>query len=282
MQIITTAADMQQRARALQREGQRIGFVPTMGYLHEGHLSLVRLAREHSDIAVVSIFVNPAQFGPHEDLEAYPRDFERDEALCREENTGIVFYPPVEQMYAPDASVFVDENRLSNGLCGRSRPGHFRGVLTVVCKLFNLVMPDVAVFGQKDAQQLRVIQQMTRDLHFPTKIIAGPIVREADGLAMSSRNAYLTPAERPQAPCLRRALDAAETLFEQGERNVEPIRRNMQEIIDAQPDAQIDYIEVADWQTLSPVQEIQGPTLVALAVQIGRTRLIDNTLIACK
>jgi pantoate--beta-alanine ligase len=185
-------------------------------------------------------------------------------------------------MYAPDASVFVDENRLSNGLCGRSRPGHFRGVLTVVCKLFNLVMPDVAVFGQKDAQQLRVIQQMTRDLHFPTKIIAGPIVREADGLAMSSRNAYLTPAERPQAPCLRRALDAAETLFEQGERNVEPIRRNMQEIIDAQPDAQIDYIEVADWQTLSPVQEIQGPTLVALAVQIGRTRLIDNTLIACK
>jgi len=279
MEVISSAAAMQERALSLKRQGRRIGFVPTMGYLHEGHLSLMRLARPRCDVLVVSIFVNPTQFGPGEDYEKYPRDFARDEKLCREVGVDIVFYPPVEEMYAPDATVYVDEEKLSKVLCGASRPGHFRGVLTVVAKLFNLVQPDLAVFGQKDAQQLRLIQRMVRDLNFPVEILAGPIVREPDGLAMSSRNTYLSPEERRQALCLKAALDRAVELFRSGERHAGRLRREMEQLIRRQPLARIDYVEIVDWESLQPVEEITGPTLVALAVKIGGTRLIDNVLL---
>ncbi|NCC50175.1 MAG: pantoate--beta-alanine ligase [Spartobacteria bacterium] len=282
MDIIRTPADMQRAARDLRRAGKTIGFVPTMGFLHEGHLSLVRIARERADVVVVSIFVNPTQFGPNEDLDAYPRDFARDEALCRGEGVDLLFYPDAADMYPANASVYVGEDRLSKVLCGASRPGHFRGVLTVVAKLFNLALPDVAVFGQKDAQQLRVIQQMVDDLNFPVEIIAGPIVREADGLAMSSRNTYLTASDRRDALCLRRALDLAEQLYADGERKTHVIRQAMDESIRQAPTAQVDYIELMDWRTLMPVETIEGPTLVALAVKVGKPRLIDNTIIAYK
>lgn len=278
MEIIRETARMQQRSLELRRQGRRIGFVPTMGYLHEGHLSLMRLARPQCDVLVVSIFVNPTQFGPNEDFDRYPRDFERDERLCRDTGVDIVFYPPVEEMYAPDASVYVSEDRLSRFLCGASRPGHFRGVLTVVAKLFNIVQPDIAVFGQKDAQQLRLVQQMVRDLNFPVEIIAGPIVREPDGLAMSSRNTYLSPQERAQALCLKKALDKARGLLEQGERDAERIKQAMEAVIKSHPLARIDYVEVVSWNSLEPVKKIDGETLIALAVWVGETRLIDNLL----
>lgn len=279
MEVIRTTADMQARALKARRAGKRIGFVPTMGYLHEGHLSLVRLARPRCDLLVVSIFVNPTQFGPEEDYERYPRDFQRDEALCRTNAVDVVFYPPVEQMYAPDASVYVDEEKLSKVLCGASRPGHFRGVLTVVAKLFNIVQPDLAVFGQKDAQQLRLIQQMVRDLNFPVEIVAGPIIREPDGLAMSSRNTYLSPEERRQALCLKRALDRAQELFRGGERDVSRLRSQMVACIEQSPLARIDYVEVVDWETLQPIETVERKSLAALAVWIGRTRLIDNVIL---
>ncbi|MBN2685732.1 MAG: pantoate--beta-alanine ligase [Pontiellaceae bacterium] len=279
MQIIHTPLEMQERALGLKRAGQVIGFVPTMGFLHEGHLSLIRLAREHCDVLVVSIFVNPTQFGPHEDLDAYPRDFKWDEALCREAKVDFLFYPEPSNMYAENASVWVEEESLSSVLCGASRPGHFRGVCTVVAKLFNLVQPDFAVFGEKDAQQLRVIERMVRDLNFPVAIVRGPIVRESDGLAMSSRNKYLSPEQRKNARCLRKALDAAKKLFRQGERDVDPIRAAMEELISAVPEAQIDYIEFVDDQTLHGVDRIDQPVLVALAVRVGSTRLIDNMVL---
>ncbi len=270
---------MQTAALAVRREGQRIGLVPTMGYLHEGHLSLVKIARERSDLVVVSIFVNPTQFGPKEDLGAYPRDFDRDEKLCKEEGVDIIFYPPAEDMYAADTSVYVNDDQLTKGLCGATRPGHFRGVLTVVAKLFNIVLPDVAVFGQKDAQQLRVIQQMTRDLNFPVEIVPGPIVREADGLAMSSRNTYLLPEEREDVLCLRSALDLAEKLYVEGEHNAACIREAMLDQLSAVQRAEVDYVEIVDWQSLKPVEQLQGPALVALAVKVGKPRLIDNTIL---
>ena len=282
MKIIKSAAEMQATAREIRQSDQSIGFVPTMGFLHEGHLSLVRLAKKKTDISIVSIFVNPTQFGPNEDLDAYPRDFEKDELLCRNEQVDIIFYPPASDMYAPDASVYIDEDHLSGVLCGASRAGHFRGVLTVVAKLFNLVLPDVAIFGQKDAQQLRIIQQMVRDLNFPIEILAGPIVRETDGLAMSSRNSYLSPSERQDALCLRKALDLAEHLFADGETKTEMIKEAMRKQIKQVPGAMIDYIGIVDWYTLKSVACIERPTLVALAVKIGQPRLIDNQLIACK
>lgn len=279
MNIVQSVNDMQQTALRLRREGTRIGFVPTMGYLHEGHLSLMRIARKHADVAVVSIFVNPTQFGPNEDLSKYPRDFERDEGLCRRENVDVVFYPAADDMYPKDHSTWVVEERLSRGLCGASRPGHFRGVCTVVAKLFNIVLPDVAVFGEKDAQQLRLIERMVRDLDFPVRILRGPTVREPDGLAMSSRNAYLSPEERTQALCLRRALDRAESLYQGGERDAGKLRASMQSVIAESPLARADYIEIVDDSTLEPVQAVAQPCLVALAVFVGKTRLIDNTVI---
>ena len=277
MKIICTVHEMQETARVLHRAGKQIGFVPTMGFLHAGHLSLMALAGEQTDTVVASIFVNPTQFGPNEDLDAYPRNFERDEQLCREAGVDYLFYPSAADMYPPGASVYVSEDRLSRVLCGASRPGHFRGVLTVVAKLFNIVLPDVAVFGRKDAQQLRLIEQMTEDLNFPVTIVSGPIVRETDGLAMSSRNTYLSPTERKEALCLRKALDLAERLYAGGERSAKRISGAMNELLASVPSARVDYISLVHWQDLTPVQELGGDILIALAVFIGKTRLIDNT-----
>jgi len=279
MEIIKTAEEMQQRALELKRAGRVVGLVPTMGYLHEGHLSLMRLARKQCDVLVVSIFVNPAQFGPNEDLEAYPRDFERDEALCEQEGVDLLFYPETENMYAGDASVRVDEDALSGVLCGASRPGHFRGVCTVVAKLFNLVQPDLAVFGEKDAQQLRIIERLVRDLNFPVGIIRGPIVREPDGLAMSSRNKYLSETQRKNALCLSRSLEQVAELFGQGEREAMVLREAMANLIRSVPEAEIDYIEIVDDTSLVTVDEIRNDVLVALAVRMGDTRLIDNLVL---
>jgi len=277
MDIITTAAGMQQRSREWRRAGRRIGFVPTMGALHEGHLALVRRARERSDAVAVSIFVNPTQFGPNEDFARYPRPFERDAELCRAAGADAVFHPGVEEMYAPDASTWVTEERLSRGLCGAARPRVVPGVCTVVARLFNLVQPDLAVFGEKDAQQLRVIRRMVRDLGFPVEIVSHPIVREPDGLAMSSRNRYLSPEERRQALCLRRALDAVLARHTAGEREAAALRAVLRAAIAAEPGARLDYAEVVDDETLEPVARCDRPCLALLAVFIGRTRLIDNT-----
>jgi pantoate--beta-alanine ligase len=250
-----------------------------MGYLHEGHLSLVRLARRHAGNVIVSLFVNPTQFGPGEDFDRYPRDRERDETLCRREGVNLLFCPSAPDLYAPDASTAIVEERLSPGLCGASRPGHFRGVCTIVAKLFHLCDPDVAVFGSKDAQQVRVIERMVRDLNFPVRIVRGPTVREPDGLAMSSRNARLSPEERRQASCLRRALDRAEALFAGGERKAAVLTAAMTRILEAESLARMDYIRITAEDTLEPLETLDRPALVALAVHIGATRLIDNTLL---
>lgn len=279
MQIIDTPAEMQAAAHALKGKGKRIGFVPTMGFLHEGHLSLMRIARPEVDVLVTSIFVNPTQFGPSEDFSAYPRDMERDTRLCEEVGVDIIFYPTPPLMYASDHTVYVTERHLSTGLCGSSRPIHFRGVLTVVAKLFNVVLPDLAVFGQKDAQQFRLIQQMTRDLNFPIEIVAGPIVREADGLAMSSRNQYLSTTERQEAVALYQSLQKAEDLFAGGERWVEFYRPAMEEVLGRARSGRIDYLEFVDVQSFQPVTRIEQPTLVALAVFFEKARLIDNTIL---
>lgn len=280
MRIIESALEMQQAALALRARGQRIGFVPTMGNLHDGHLSLVRLAKQRADVAVASIFVNPAQFGPTEDFAAYPRTFEPDCRLCEQEGVDIVFHPPVLEMYPAGASVGVVETALSETLCGAVRPGHFNGVCTVVAKLFNLVLPHVALFGEKDGQQLRVIRRMVRDLRFPVEIVSGPTVREPDGLARSSRNQYLTPAQRPQAASLRRALDEAERLFAAGERDSGHIAAAMRAVIAQAPDARIDYVSIVDDDTLQPLAgPIVRPALAALAVWVGKPRLIDNTVL---
>ncbi|MCX7007458.1 MAG: pantoate--beta-alanine ligase [Kiritimatiellaeota bacterium] len=279
MQIIKAPEEMQQTALALRAAGKRLGCVPTMGFLHAGHLSLVALARERSDVVVLTLFVNPTQFGPKEDLAKYPRNFERDATLCREAGVDILFAPEAGAMYSPDASIYVTEEKLSRGLCGASRPGHFRGVCTVLAKLFNLCLPHVAVFGAKDAQQLRVIRRMTRDLNFPIEIVAGPTVREPDGLEMSSRNVYLSAAERQQALVLKRALDETARLFKSGERAAATLKAAMEKIIAQAPAAKTDYIEIVDDDTLEPVQTLERPTLIALAVFVGKTRLIDNMVL---
>lgn len=280
MKIIESAFEMQQAALALRAQGRRIGFVPTMGNLHEGHLSLVRLAKMHGDVAVVSVFVNPTQFGPNEDFAAYPRTFEADRALCEAEGADIVFHPSVPDMYPAGASVSVTESALSRTLCGAARPGHFDGVCTVVAKLFNLVLPHVAVFGEKDAQQLRVIRRLVRDLRFPVEIVSGPTSREPDGLARSSRNQYLTAEQRPQAICLRRALDEAERRFAAGERDPAALVAAMRALIAKFPAAKIDYVDIVDDETLQPLSgPIVRPALAALAVWVGQPRLIDNAVL---
>lgn len=250
-----------------------------MGFLHEGHLSLVKIAKHHADVVALTLFVNPTQFGPNEDLSRYPRDFERDRKLCEDAGVDILFAPENSAMYSPDASVMVVEEKLSRGLCGVSRPTHFRGVVTVVSKLFNICLPDVAVFGEKDAQQIRVIRRLVRDLNFPVEIISGPTIREPDGLAMSSRNVNLNPEERQQALCLRNALSRAEVLYRSGERDAARIRSSMAEAVAMEPLATLDYIEIVDDSTLEPVDQIAGPTLVAMAVKFSKTRLIDNTVL---
>jgi pantoate--beta-alanine ligase len=256
-----------------------VGFVPTMGYLHEGHLALVRQARAESASVVVSIFVNPTQFGPQEDFEKYPRDPKRDLALLEKEGTDIVFMPAAGEIYPPDFDSWVEVGRIAERLEGVSRPGHFRGVATVVAKLFNIVQPDRAYFGQKDAQQLAVIKRMVTDLDMNLEVIAVPTVREPDGLAMSSRNTYLNPEERKAAVVLYEALTLAQELFSGGERDAPAIRRQMTELIQKQPLAEIDYISIADAETLDELDEVKPPALVSLAVKIGKTRLIDNVVL---
>lgn len=279
MRIVKSPDEMQRLAKELRREGKTIGLVPTMGFLHEGHLSLMRIARKQCDCLVSSIFVNPTQFGPNEDLDSYPRDFKRDEALCQKEGVDIIFYPMPENMYFENHSVWVNEESLSNVLCGKQRPGHFRGVCTVVSKLFNIVLPSFAVFGEKDAQQLRVLRRMVRDLNFPTEIISGPIVRESDGLAMSSRNKYLSEKEREEATCLFESVEKAKELFIEGERNANALKKAVRDIIESTSGV-VDYIECVDNETLLNVEKIENPVLIALAVKFSSTRLIDNTVLA--
>lgn len=280
MKIIESALEMQQTAQGLRAQGRRIGFVPTMGNLHAGHLSLVRIAKQHADVVVVSIFVNPTQFGPTEDFAAYPRTFEADRAHCAKEGVDILFHPPVAEMYPEGTSVSVIETALSKTLCGAARPGHFDGVCTVVAKLFNIVQPQVAVFGEKDAQQLRIIRRMVRDLRFPVEIVAGPTVREPDGLAQSSRNHHLTAAQREQAICLHHALEQCKRLFAAGERDPQKLIAAMRTAIVDYPAAKIDYVDIVDDESLQPVSgPIVRPALVALAVWVGQPRLIDNTVL---
>ena len=280
MKVLKTKAEMSAVAESWRIENLDVGLVPTMGFLHEGHLSLIRIARQHADKVVVSIFVNPTQFAPGEDFAAYPRDEARDLAMCEAEGADVVFLPSPEEMYAPDASVALTENRLAKTMCGLTRPTHFQGVLTVVNKLFNITRADSAVFGMKDAQQLAVIRRMVRDLDIPVAIVPGPIVREADGLAMSSRNTYLSADERRNALCLRRALDLAEAAWRRGDSATAPVLDAMRELIAPTPGAAIDYIVAVDADTLEPVATLRPNTLVAMAVKIGRTRLIDNTVLA--
>jgi pantoate--beta-alanine ligase len=279
MDVMTSVSGMQQVAVNEKRKGRTLGLVPTMGYLHEGHLSLVALARARAEVVILSIFVNPIQFLPGEDLASYPRDFERDRALCVKAGVDLIFFPDPTEMYAADHSLFVEETSLSTVLCGASRPGHFRGVTSVVAKLFNITQPDIAVFGQKDAQQCRVIQRLVRDLNFPVEIVVGPIVREPDGLAMSSRNKYLSPGDRRQALCLRRSLDVVEALVQAGERSVPELKAAVLAILGEVPGLVIDYVAFVDNETLQPVSRIQRPVLMALAVRLGGTRLIDNTIL---
>jgi pantoate--beta-alanine ligase len=280
MERVAHPADMQALARRWRGAGLRIAFVPTMGFLHEGHLALVRCAHELADRVVLSIFVNPMQFDVQEDLAAYPRDLPRDLTLCRGTGVDAVFLPAVADIYAPDASIFVDESVLSAGLCGAARPGHFRGVLTVVAKLFNCVLPDVAVFGQKDAQQACLVRRLVRDLNFPIKIQVVPTVRESDGLAQSSRNTRLAAHERREAVALFRSLELARQRVADGIHAWAEIEAAMRECIrELAPSAAIEYISAVDPDTLQPVADIQCRVLVALAVWIGATRLIDNAVI---
>ena len=279
MQVITRIREMQQTAERLRRDGKIIGFVPTMGYLHEGHLSLLRIARQKSDVTVMSIFVNPTQFGPNEDFDRYPRDFARDEKLAEANGCDIVFYPSIEEMYPQPYLTYVNVEKITTGLCGASRPGFFRGVTTVVTKLFNIVKPHLAVFGQKDAQQAIVVRQMVRDLNFDLEIVIAPIVREPDGLAMSSRNTYLSESERKEAVVLYKALMHAKKLIEAGERDAEFLKREMSKIINSAPSARIDYVAIVDAYQLRELLKLEGEVLIALAVWIGNTRLIDNLII---
>ena len=279
MDICYTIKDVRERVNDWKREGLTVGFVPTMGYLHEGHKSLMQAARANNDKVVVSVFVNPMQFGPNEDLESYPRDFEKDSALCESVGVDLIFHPDPEEMYADGFCSYVDMNGLTTELCGKSRPIHFRGVQTVVLKLFNIVKPDRAYFGQKDAQQLAVIKRMVKDLNVDTEIVGCPIVREADGLAKSSRNTYLNPDERKAALILSRSLKLGRKLIENGETDAKAVIKAITDSINTERLAQIDYVDVVDFDTITPVDRIGKSVLVAIAVYIGKTRLIDNFII---
>lgn len=283
MIIATTIAQVRAQVAAWKKEGLTVGLVPTMGYLHEGHASLVDEAVRQCDRVVASDFVNPTQFGPNEDLEAYPRDFDRDCALLEEHGCAMVFHPAVEEMYAPGAATYVEIlSDMPKRLCGKTRPIHFRGVCTVVSKLFNIVTPDKAFFGQKDAQQLAIIRQMVRDLSYGIEIVGCPIVREADGLAKSSRNTYLSEAERQAALVLSESVFLGQKMVAEGETDANKIVAAMTEHIQAQPLAKIDYVSAVDGVTMDPVDRIAGTVLVAMAVYIGKTRLIDNFIVEGK
>lgn len=276
MQIEKRVDDVKAQVKAWRNEGLSVGLVPTMGYLHEGHKSLIDRAVQENDRVVVSIFVNPIQFGPTEDLASYPRDLKADALLCENAGAALVFAPEDGEMYAPDFSTFVDMSGVSDELCGKSRPIHFRGVCTVVNKLFNIVTPDRAYFGEKDAQQLAVIRRMVRDLNMNVTIVGCPIVRESDGLAKSSRNTYLSPEERKAALVLSQAIFAGKTLVAAGETDGDRILDSMKAMISAEPLARIDYVEMVKWDTIEVHHKVDCPVLVAMAVFIGKTRLIDN------
>jgi len=279
MRIVSSAAEMTALSKSAHRAGKSIGFVPTMGALHQGHLSLVRAARDQADVVVVSIFVNPAQFGPTEDFAKYPRSLKTDSAMLEAENSDHLFYPSVEEMYPKDADTWVTVEALSQKLDGQSRPGHFRGVTTVVAKLFNIVQPDFAFFGQKDAAQVAIVTKMTRDLNFDVQIVVCPIVREADGLAMSSRNAYLSAAQRRQATVLSRSLTRVQSLAKQGEHDAATLIAAARQVMAEEPSIKLDYFEIVSPTTLDPVSDISNGALVAVAAYVGTTRLIDNLLL---
>ncbi|SCP95637.1 pantoate--beta-alanine ligase [Anaerobium acetethylicum] len=275
MKIVKTKEEVRAAVKEWKAEGLTVGFVPTMGYLHEGHASLMKLAGEN-DRVVVSIFVNPMQFGPNEDLASYPRDLERDSSVCEEQGVDLIFNPEPEEMYPQDFSSFVDMTGPTEELCGSSRPGHFKGVCTVVNKLFNIVKPDKAYFGQKDAQQFAVIKRMVRDLDMDLEVVAAPIIREEDGLAKSSRNKYLNKEEREAALILSRSLQLGRDMLEAGETDVAAIVKAIEDKIKTEPLAKIDYVKIVDASSIKPVETVKEQVLVAMAVYIGKTRLIDN------
>ena len=279
MKLVHTIKEVREIVSEWRKEGLTVGLVPTMGYLHEGHQSLIRKSVEQNDRTVVSVFVNPIQFGPTEDLEAYPRDINRDMKAVEEVGGDLIFNPEPAEMYPGHFTSFIDTTETTELLCGAVRPIHFRGVCTVVGKLFNIVLPDNAYFGQKDAQQLATIRRFVRDLNFPVGIVACPIVREEDGLAKSSRNTYLSPAERQAALILSQSLKKGKALIEQGEKSAEKVKEVITESLKTEPLARIDYVEVVDFENIQRVETIEGETLVAIAVYIGKTRLIDNFII---
>jgi pantoate--beta-alanine ligase len=281
MLVIERPKEMQAWSEDQRRAGKRIGLVPTMGYLHEGHLSLVRAAHTRAVVVVVSIFVNPIQFGPEEDFIVYPRDFDRDYVMLRRATADVIYHPRVEELYPSDYATYVKVEHLTETLCGAKRPGHLQGVVTVVTKLFNAVKPHVAVFGAKDAQQAYAIRRMTRDLDFDIEIIVAPTVREPDGLALSSRNSYLSPEERAQAPVLFQALQHGAEVIARGERDPQVVIKTMAELI-GRTAGRMDYISVVDTATLHDVKEVKGEVLIALAVFFGKTRLIDNVVVQAR
>lgn len=276
MEIVSRISEVRDRVKAWKKEGLSVGFVPTMGYLHEGHGSLITKAREQNDKVVVSIFVNPMQFGPTEDLASYPRDLDKDSAFCKDLGADLIFHPEPEEMYHDGFSSYVDMSVLTEELCGLSRPVHFRGVCTVVTKLFHIVTPDRAYFGEKDAQQLAVIRHMVDDLNMDIEIVGCPIVREEDGLAKSSRNTYLSKEERKAALVLSQSITKAQGLIHAGETSAKVITNAMTELINAEPLAKIDYVKVVDALTMQQITDIDRSALIAIAVYIGKTRLIDN------
>lgn len=278
MQIIKSIEELRPIIRGWRREGLSVGLVPTMGYLHDGHKSLIVKAVSENDRVVVSDFVNPTQFGAGEDLDSYPRDIERDAAICEEAGADLIFHPEPEEMYFADNCTFVDMEQLTKGLCGKTRPTHFRGVCTVVSKLFHIVTPDKAYFGQKDAQQLAVIRRMVRDLNFDLEIVGCPIVREKDGLAMSSRNTYLSEEERKAALILHKSLMLGQEMAGRGERDAAKIKAAIIQNIETEPLARVDYVEIVNPDTMENIGQMEGAALIAMAVYIGKTRLIDNMI----
>ena len=279
MKILSRPSELREFIEQKGIKGEEIGFVPTMGYLHEGHLSLVRKCRQENSFCVVSIFVNPLQFGPTEDLAAYPRDLDRDKALLEKEGVDLLFVPTEQDMYHPDFSTSVKETKLSRYMCGAFRLGHFDGVCTVVLKLFNIVQPKRAYFGEKDYQQLQVLRRMVRDLNVPVEVVGCPIVRDHDGLALSSRNVYLTKEQRQEALRIPKALEEAERLFKEGERRASVLEAKMREVLSAGKGLKVQYIEIRDADNLEEVEEIKGRVVVALAVYVGKARLIDNKIL---
>lgn len=279
MKIVSTVEQVREEVKKWRQQGLTVGLVPTMGYLHEGHKSLIDKAVVQNDKVVVSVFVNPIQFGPTEDLATYPRDLERDAALCEDAGAALIFHPEKEDMYFDDFCTYIDMDGLTKGLCGKTRPIHFRGVCTVVGKLFNIVHPDRAYFGQKDAQQLAVVRRMVRDLNFDLEIVGCPIIREEDGLAKSSRNTYLSEEERKAAVILHKGLVKGEEMVSDGEKDVKKVLDAITEIIESEPLARIDYVEAVDFDNIETIDTIEGSVLVAVAVYIGKTRLIDNFIV---